>query len=59
MNSPYDKTEDHSLGGIERKVVSVSFNKAEHATLMRLQKKAPVSYLRNNLSSFIKFLILE
>jgi hypothetical protein len=56
---PFDKVEDHSLGGVRRHVVSVSFNKGEYEKLQKLQALAPVSYLRNNLSAFIKFLILE
>ena len=56
---PFDKVEDRSQGGVKRHVVSVSFNRDEYEKLQKLQALAPVSYLRNNLSAFIKFLILE
>jgi hypothetical protein len=59
MEEPFDKVEDKSVGGIKRHVVSVSFNAAEMQQLKKLQQVAPVQYLRTNLSSFIKFLVLE
>lgn len=59
MEESLDKVEDHLTGGVKRHVVSVSFNKAEYEQLQKLQSLAPVAYLRNNLSSFIKFLVLE
>ena len=59
MEESLDKVEEHSVGGVRRHVVSVSFNKAEYKQLKKLQSLAPVVYLRNNLSSFIKFLVLE
>ena len=59
MEESLDKVEERLTGGVRRHVVSVSFNKAEYEQLKKLQSLAPVGYLRNNLSSFIKFLVLE
>ena len=59
MEESLDKVEERLTGCGRRQVVSVSFNKAEYKQLKKLQSLAPVVYLRNNLSSFIKFLVLE
>jgi len=54
----FEKTEDKSVGGIQRHVVSVSFNKSEFAKLKKLQANAPAQFLQNSTSAFIKFKVL-
>ena len=57
--TPFDKDVDETIGGIERRVTSTSWNKTEYRRLKKLQSEAPVGYLKRNLSSFIKFMVLE
>jgi len=59
IEEPLDKDEDMTVGGIKRHVTSTSWNNAEYLKLKKMQQEAPADFLRNNLSSFIKFLILE
>ena len=58
MPDIFEKTEDKSVGGIQRHVVSVSFNKSEFAKLKKLQANAPAQFLQKSTSAFIKFKVL-
>jgi hypothetical protein len=59
MKVPFDQEIEINAGGIKRHVTSTSWNNFEYQKLKKLQADAPVNFLRNNLSSFIKYMVLE
>jgi hypothetical protein len=59
MEVPFDQEIEMNDGGIKRHVTSTSWNNSEYQKLKKLQADAPANFLRKNLSSFIKYMVLE